>query len=229
MPIPNVPSLALAILLLLPLSVIQAANAPIDPKAYAAPVKVACVGDSITAGAGGGKGKSYPDQLRALLGEGWNVANFGVSGRTLLRKGDHPYWKEAAFTKAKEFNPDVVIILLGANDTKPHNWKFVDEFAKDYADLIAEFAALPSKPRIYLGRPCPVPAPGNFGINEENVLKEIAIIDQLAAERKLDIIDFHAAFAGKEKLLPDRVHPNAEGYALMAATVQAALTGKPAP
>ena len=204
------------------------ASTPIDPKNYPAPVRVACVGDSITAGFGAGRGASYPDQLGAMLGDGWDVRNFGVSGRTLLRKGDYPYWKERAFIQAKEFKPDVVIILLGANDTKPHNWKHGEEFPKDYSDMLAEFRALPCKPRIYVGRPCPVPEPGNFGINEVTVQKEIAIIDRIAAEQGLDIIDFHAVLADKPQMLPDRVHPNAAGYEVMAATVSAALTGKAA-
>ena len=68
--------------------------APINPANYTAPVRIACVGDSITQGVGAVKGKSYPSQLQALLGDKWLVRNFGVSGRTLLKKGDFPYWKE---------------------------------------------------------------------------------------------------------------------------------------
>ena len=58
------------------------------------PIKVACIGDSITQGVGADRGKSYPDQLQALLGEKYKVGNFGVSARTLLQKGDNPYRKE---------------------------------------------------------------------------------------------------------------------------------------
>src|SRR5579863_8364775 len=71
---------------------------PIDLAKYTAPIRIACVGDSITAGLGVATGKSYPSQLQALLGDKWQVQNFGVSGRTLLKKGDHPYWIEKAFT-----------------------------------------------------------------------------------------------------------------------------------
>ena len=66
-----------------------AAPAPIDVSHYTAPIRVACVGDSITAGAGA-EGKPYPKQLQALLGDKWLVNNYGVGGRTLLKKGDHP-------------------------------------------------------------------------------------------------------------------------------------------
>jgi len=63
----------------------------------AEPIKIACVGDSITQGAGAKSGQSYPAQLQALLGDGYKVGNFGVSGRTLLKKGDFPYWKEKKY------------------------------------------------------------------------------------------------------------------------------------
>ena len=202
---------------------------PIDPAAYKAPVKVACIGDSITQGSGAAKGRSYPAQLQELLGASWQVGNFGVSGRTLLKKGDFPYWKEKAYQKALEFKPDVVIIMLGTNDTKPQNWKHEAEFVPDYTELVKSFQALESKPRVYVCRPCPVPEPGNFGINEAGVKEEIKRLTALAKEMKLGGIDMHAALEGKPQLLPDRVHPNTEGAGEMAKAAFTVLTGKPAP
>lgn len=196
------------------------------PSSSPAPVRVACVGDSITVGVGAEPGKSYPSQLQALLGNGWQVKNFGSSGRTLLRNGDHPYWKERVFHDAQEFRPDVVVIMLGTNDTKPQNWQFHEQFHDDYRDLVKTFRALPSKPRIYVCRPCPVPEPGNYGINEANVQREIAIIDALAREEGLEVIDMHAALEPHPELLPDRVHPNTAGATLMAQTVAKAISGK---
>lgn len=200
----------------------------VDPSKYKEPVRVACVGDSITQGAGAEKGKAYPSQLQELLGAQWKVGNFGVSGRTLMRKGDHPYWNEKAYQSAKDFKPDAVIIMLGTNDTKPHNWKNNADFATDYKDLVTSFKTLESKPRIFVCRPCPVPGSGNFGINEENVKLEIPIIDELAKKEGLSVIDMHAALESKPELLPDRVHPNTAGAGVMAATAFQALTGKPA-
>jgi lysophospholipase L1-like esterase len=197
------------------------------PNSLPSPGRVACVGDSITQGAGAAPGRSYPSQLQELLGSQWEVKNFGVSGRTLLRKGDFPYWNEAALKNAQDFAPNVVVIMLGTNDTKPQNWVHHTEFLSDYRDLVKIFQGLPSKPKIYICRPCPVPAPGNYGINEENLQKEIPWINQLAREMNLGLIDMHAAVPAN--LLPDRVHPNNEGAAVMAATVYKALTGKAAP
>lgn len=202
---------------------------PITPADYKVPVKVACIGDSITEGAGTAPGRSYPSQLQELLGDHWKVGNFGVSGRTLLKKGDHPYWIEKKYQEALATSPDVVIIMLGTNDTKPQNWKFEAEFEADYTELVKSFQALPSKPRLYVCRPCPVPEPGNFGINETNNKEWIKRIDKMAKNMNLGLIDMHKALEDKPQLLPDRVHPNTEGAGEMAAAAYKALTGKQAP
>lgn len=215
--------------LLVPTTMAADPLSPIDPAAYKAPVRVACIGDSITQGAGAAKGKSYPSQLQELLGPSWHVGNFGISGRTLLKKGDFPYWKEQAYQTALGFKPDVVIIMLGTNDTKPQNWKHEAEFVADYTELVKSFLNLESKPRVYVCRPCPVPEPGNFGINGTNVKEEIKRLDALAADLKLGVIDMHAALADKPGMLPDRVHPNTEGAGEMAKAAFSVLTGKTAP
>ncbi len=200
---------------------------PIDPREFSEPIRVACVGDSITEG--GRNGSDYPAQLQQCLGDNWQVRNFGVSGRTLLRKGDRPYWQESAFREAQAFAPDAVVILLGANDTKPHNWRHKDEFAGDYRDLVETFRKLPSEPAIHLCRLIPVVGEGNFGITEEVALEASAIVERLAAELGLELIDLHAPLADRPELIPDRVHPNGEGYAAMARTVATALSGSAEP
>lgn len=192
----------------------------------AEPVKIACVGDSITQGVGAQSGKSYPAQLQALLGDGYKVGNFGVSARTLLSQGDFPYRKEKKYEAALAMEPDVVIIMLGTNDTKPHNWKHEAEFEADYRALVISFQTLKSKPKVFLCRPVPVPGKGNYGINEENVQKEIPRIDALAKQLKCGVIDMHAALADHPEMLPDRVHPNTAGAAEMAKAAAKAIAGR---
>ena len=192
----------------------------------AEPIKVACVGDSITQGVGAQKGKSYPAQLQGLLGEGYRVGNFGVSARTLLRKGDFPYWNEKKYQDALAMEPAIVVIMLGTNDTKPQNWKFEAEFAADYRELVKSFQSLKSKPKVFVCRPVPVPGKGNYGINEENVQKEIPRVDALAKELGCGVIDMHAALAKFPEMLPDRVHPNTAGAGEMAKAAAKAITGK---
>jgi lysophospholipase L1-like esterase len=201
------------------------APAPVAVQDFKEPIRVACVGDSITQGVGASDGNSYPAQLGKMLGEKWKIGNFGVSGTTMLKKGDSPYWKQGAFTKAQESGPNVVIIMLGTNDTKPQNWKIKDDYGADCREMVATFQKLASKPRVYVCRPCPVVGNGNWGLNEPAVLELIPVIDKVAAELKLDVIDMHAALAGRPELIPDRVHPNTGGAEAMAKAAFRALTG----
>jgi len=219
-------AVALGIAIAAPYSASAQVAAPSKPDAAQKVRKVACVGDSITQGVGAGPGMSWPDQLAKMLGEKWEVKNFGVSGRTLLNSGDFPYQKEAAFKNAKEFNPDGVVIILGTNDTKPQNWKHKKNFEADYKDLIKQFAELPSKPKIFICYPPYIAQNGNFGINEPNIKDEIPMIDAVARATLARVIDVHAALAGKDALIPDKVHPNTEGAGEIAKAVYQGLTGK---
>ena len=192
----------------------------------AEPIKVACVGDSITQGVGAQRGKSYPAQLQGLLGDGYQVGNFGVSARTLLKKGDFPYWNEKKYQDALAMEPAIVVIMLGTNDTKPQNWKFEAEFEADYRELVKSFQSLKSKPRVFVCRPVPVPGKGNYGINEENIQKEIPRLYALAKALGCGVIDMHAALEKTPEMLPDRVHPNTAGAGEMAKAAARAIAGK---
>ena len=201
-------------------------STPVAVESFSKPIRVACVGDSITQGVGASRGNSYPSQLGKLLGAKWEVGNFGVSGTTMLKQGDNPYFKQGAFTNAQGFNPDVVIIMLGTNDTKGQNWKHKQEYAADCREMVEKFQKLESKPRVFLCRPCPVVANGNFGINEAGVLELIGTIDTLAATLKVSVIDMHLPLASHPEFIPDRVHPNNDGAGAMAKAAYQALTGK---
>jgi acyl-CoA thioesterase-1 len=186
--------------------------------------RVACVGDSITFGAcvADREKNCYPAVLGGLLGEKYDVRNFGVNGATLLKKGDLPWWKQQAFDDATAFNPAIVIIKLGSNDTKPQNWKNKAEFEGDYRALIQHFRGLPAKPRIYVALPVPVLKP-NFGINKEAAQEEQIIILKVAKEEGLPVIDLYRAVSTKDLFDGDGIHPNASGARKIAETVAAAL------
>ena len=82
----------------------------------------------------------YPSVLGRLLGDKYWVKNFGVSARTMLNKGDRPYMKEQAYQQALAFNPNIVVIKLGTNDSKSFNWVHKADFIKDTQTMIDAFA-----------------------------------------------------------------------------------------
>jgi lysophospholipase L1-like esterase len=194
--------------------------------AFAAePMRIACVGDSITFGAAikDRQANCYPTQLGRLLGARATVRNFGVNGATLLKKGDNPYWRQGAYRNALAFKPDLVVIKLGTNDSKPQNWKHKAGYVADYVALIKSFQELESKPKVWVCYPVPA-YPGRWGITDK-VMKEevIPLIDKVADQAGVRIIDLYAALSNKKDMFPDRVHPNAAGAKVMVKTISKAL------
>jgi len=177
-------------------------------------VKVACIGNSITQGT---NTVTFPDQLDFILGDGWDVQNFGVSGRTLLHNGDYPIWNETAFTNALNFMPDKVIIMLGTNDTKPYNWDdHHGEFYDDYLSMVDTFAGLSSAPEIWVCYPIPSFS-DIFDIRDSVIVNGvIPLIDSVVANREVNLIDFYTTFEGKEYLTYDGIHPTTTGNNLIA-------------
>lgn len=204
-------------------------TAPATPSAPTAKIRVACVGDSITFGylLRQRATEAYPAVLGRLLGDRYDVGNFGVNSATLLQAGDRPYWKQAAFKQADDFQPATVVLLLGANDTKPVNWAHRDALAADAAALIDHFTALPAKPAVWVCLPVPI-FPNKFGIDETNMAEIRRLWREVAAAHGAKLIDGQAPFAAHPELFADGVHPTAAGAALLAQTVAAALRPAPA-
>ena len=189
-------------------------------------VRVACIGNSITFGAGikNRSRDSYPSVLARMLGDNYWVKNFGVSARTMLNKGDHPYMNEPAYKNALAFNPNIVVIKLGTNDSKSFNWKYKADFMKDAQTMIDAFKGLPSQPKIYLCYPSKAYLTGD-GINDDIISKEIIpMIKKLAKKNDLSVIDLHTAMDGMPELFPDRIHPNEKGAQVMAKAVYQSIS-----
>jgi len=203
------------------LAAVSSCGADIDPDA----IRVACVGDSITYGMNipDREENCYPKVLGELLGDKYAVRNFGVIGATVLKKGNKPYRNQSALEDAHAFQPHIVIIKLGTNDTKPQNWRFKGGFGDDLRTLIAHFSSLKSKPKIFLCKPVPV-VHDLGGISGKTLEDEvIPMIESLAQEQNLPLIDLYAALRNRPVLFPDGVHPNAVGATIIARAVHAAL------
>ncbi len=197
------------------------------PAALAEVTKVACVGDSITYGAQIPQREvnSYPAQLQQMLNkeapDKWEVKNFGVRAMTLMQKTDKPYVKRQEYRDSLAYGADVVIIMLGTNDSKnQYRDILADNYKADYHKLIASYreGREGNEPRIILMLPpkCYVEGPS---INEKTLRGTVVpLIRDVAKEEGLELIDLYGVHGTTwdAKLLPDKVHPSAEGAALMA-------------
>jgi lysophospholipase L1-like esterase len=210
-----------------------------DPVGVAV-TRVACVGDSITVGVGTtGDGNAYPAVLGRLLGAGWEVKNFGSSGRTLMRapgRGHEAYWDTPSFIASRAYAPDVVVIMLGTNDAKAPNWRGgANAYELDGRALLAAYATSAARaqpPRLFLALPPPALL-ASFTISPLVITNAIIpILRRLAAETGAVIIDVNGAFrpsaapyfgAGDGRDIGDGIHPNDAGAALIAKTVAEAL------
>jgi sialate O-acetylesterase len=191
--------------------------------------KVACIGNSVTFGYGLGNPMqdSYPGQLQSLLGQRFEVRNFGHSGATLLRKGHRPYNKTAEYRKALDFKPDVAIIHLGLNDTDPRNWpNYKNSFASDYAALIDSIRSVNPKMQIYICRLTPIfSGHPRFLSGTRDWYDQIQeLIPQIAQNNQVGLIDLNTPLRYRIDLFDDYLHPNKQGAAWIAQQVAHVLT-----
>lgn len=193
-------------------------------------VKVACVGNSVTYGAGieNREADCYPAQLQRLLGDACDVRNFGRNGATLLHRGHRPYIEQDEYKQALAFAADRVIIHLGLNDTDPRNWpNYQDDFVGDYLALIDAFRQANPACRIWICRLTPITHQhARFKSGTRDWYWEVqAAIEEVARVSGTGLIDLQAALYSRPDLLPDALHPVAEGAGLIAQTICSALTG----
>lgn len=193
-------------------------------------IKVACVGNSVTYGylIENRSRDAYPSQLQRMLGEEYEVVNFGHSGATLLRHGHRPYNTLPEYDAALKYAADVVVIHLGLNDTDPRDWpNYRDEFLGDYLSLIGDFRAANPQSRIFICRLTPIfHAHPRFKSGTRDWFWMIqSEIEKVAKVADVELIDLHTPLYSRPDLFPDALHPNAEGTGILAKTVCQSLTG----
>jgi lysophospholipase L1-like esterase len=173
-------------------------------------VRVACVGDSITISS------QYPLDLWASLGPGYIVGDFGVGGAAVAGSTGMGYLHLTALEVAKEFKPDIVVIMLGTNDAYTYLTQNSTEFISDYLTIIGEFQSLSKKPMIYLVEPIPIY--NNYVSLSDEILvqKIIPNIQQIANQTGLQVIDAHTPLLNHPELYLDGIHPTADGAKVLA-------------
>lgn len=178
------------------------------------PIRVACLGDSIT------EGTEYPMDLQVLLGDNYTVGNFGVGDSTVLRRTDKPYIYQIEFQNAVSFKPNIIIIMLGTNDARPDYYTHIDEFMSDYKELVGELEVLGKpKPKILLVIPPPIFNDSLGPTNANLVEGVIPRIQEVAEELNLPLIDVYSALADHADYFWDGVHPNSAGSNVIATQI----------
>lgn len=183
-------------------------------------IKVACVGDSITKGFTllNPRKYSYPSLLQSWLGDQYEVRNFGVNNASARFDSDTPYIKTKSYKKSLESGPEIILLMLGSNDTKRSNWNR-GIFEKDYKSIVESYLALPSPPKIYLLAPIQIhlikgiPLMGLYPETMEGGVRPT--IKRIADEFSLPFIDLKELFPDSRYAF-DGVHPQKEGTRLMA-------------
>ena len=192
-------------------------------------IKVACVGDSITYGHGisDWTKNNYPVLLQNKLGDGYHVQSFGVSGRAVQDNSDQPYTALRFYTQSKEYGADIVVFMMGSNDSKPENWFGEEAFKTALCGLLDSYGDT----QIILCTP-----PACFFMEKHTgtttshdlqpaVAEEIAgIVREVAAERGYPLVDIYELTAANPQWFEkDGVHPNNDGAAAIADAIYSAI------
>ena len=194
------------------------------------PLRVACIGDSITYGMTleDRETECYPARLQQLLGPGFEVGNFGKNGATLLRHGHRPYMEQEEYRAAMQWPADIIVIHLGINDTDPRNWpNYRDEFVGDYLALIDSLKSVSPQARLIIALMTPL-ADRHWRFQSgtkqwhDEIQESIRVVAELSGA---ELIDFHAPLYPYPQHIPDAVHPDAFGAKILAKVVYQEITG----
>lgn len=182
---------------------------------------IACIGDSITWGAGVmipnmEFESTYPVFLEKQLGEEYQVLNYGMGGRTLLKDGDDPYVEENFYEISHESGADIFVIMLGTNDSKPYNWN-AESYRTELEAFVRSYMELPNAPQIYLMTPPKAfvvdgAEKVDYDIQDDVICNEIVpIVKEVAKLLGVNLIDMYAETENHPEWFPDGVHPDADG------------------
>jgi acyl-CoA thioesterase-1 len=171
--------------------------------------KIVFLGDSLTEGYEVDAKSAFPALVaERLRTRGWpeiEVVNAGVSGSTSASAVSRLRWQLRG-------KPDLVVLALGANDglrgidtqtTKKHLAEAIDVARGE--EVVVLLAGMKMPP--------------NYGGDYTQAFE--SLFSELAAEKGVALIPFllDGVAARTELNLPDGIHPNADGYSVIADTV----------
>ena len=192
-------------------------------------IKVALVGDSVTYGYGikNWPKNNYPALLSNSLGDSYCVKSYGVSGSTVQPDGDQPYDATKAYQWSHEFETDILVFMLGSNDSKPENWKGAEKFKEEYLKLLASYTDVENPPVVLLCTPPTAYFPegvtegiSNYDVQPQ-IIEEIAeIVKDVAVDKEYTLININDLTDDRRDLFgKDNVHPNNDGAKVIASAV----------
>ena len=190
--------------------------------------RVACIGDSITWGFTllNPRKQSYPALLQEKLGEGYEVRNFGYNDASARFDADTPYVRKRVYRESLAWNPDIVLLMLGTNDTKTRNWD-PEIFRRDYRRIIESYQSLSSHPRIILIAPIrifTVMGIPLLGVHPETMEAGVRpAIRETAEQMGLELIDLRSLFVDSQ-FCRDGVHPQRTGARMLADAIWSGIS-----
>ena len=186
--------------------------------------RIACIGDSITFGAGVMKTRkkdAWTCVWNRMLGHDFQVLNYGVSGATLQKEGDFPYHQVGFLKRLYKSQPELILLMLGTNDAKPYNWN-EKRFIREYEVLLRDLMETGWMHRLVLMTPpkaFPDEKTGITGYDIDPGPIEGSIrqsVHSLGERYGLQVIDLFALTEDHPEYFDDGVHPNTEGNRVIA-------------
>ena len=192
-------------------------------------IKVALVGDSVTYGHSikNWPKNNYPTLLSDMLGDDYCVMSFGVSGSTVQPDGDQPYDLTKAYLWSHKYEADIIVLMLGSNDSKPENWKGAEKFKEEYLSFYDSYTSALTPAKMILCTPPTAYYPdgiteglSNYDI-QPDIIEDIAdIVREVADEKGCSLIEINDLTENRRDLFgKDNVHPNNDGAKAIAEAV----------
>jgi len=188
--------------------------------------RIACIGNSVTYGKGivNREKNSYPAQLQSMLGVDFEVRNFGTDTLALITKGKFQYSKSSQYKAALAFEPNIVFVMLGADESRRMYRNSLGDFEKNFSDLIASFKKLESVNRIVLLTPIASFNADTSQINAHFVQNQIIPrIEHRAVSSHCEFINLYNITTDIQRFITDGVHPTAHGATVLATRLYEAV------